>query len=70
MAMMKEEPFCSMGTQVTMTTAVTRSAREWAEAVGLPWETVRRRRYRGASWSEALRPGLRRSNFNNYKERK
>lgn len=69
MATKKEVPFCSIGTQVTLATGVTRSAREWAEVVGLSWETVRRRRYRGASWAEALCPGLRRSSFNAYKGR-
>lgn len=64
MAMQKEEPLCSQRTKVTITTEVTRSAREWAEAMGLKWETVRRRRYRGWSWTEALKPELRRSPFN------
>lgn len=43
---------------------VKKTAKEWAEELGLKWETVRKRRYRGWSWREALDPKLRRSPFN------
>lgn len=51
---------CANSTRVTLG-EVTKTAIEWAEERGLKWQTVRMRRYRGASWEEALRPGLRRS---------
>lgn len=50
------------GTYLTL--QVSKTAKEWAEELGLKWETVRRRRYRGWSWAEALDPHLRRSTFN------
>ncbi|SFU11640.1 MULTISPECIES: hypothetical protein [Pseudomonas] len=61
MHLIKDEPFCSKTTNVTMTAEVTRSAREWADDMGLKWATVRQRRYRGWPWSEALKPELRRT---------
>ena len=33
-------------------------ASQWAAERGLKWQTVKMRRYRGASWREALRPEL------------
>lgn len=39
-------------------------AKEWAERLGIPWDTVRQRRYRGDPWCEALQPYLRRTPFN------
>lgn len=57
-----EEALCSRGTALTL--QVTKTAREWAKEFGLDWETVRKRRYRGWSWTEALDPHLRRSTFN------
>lgn len=40
-------------------------AREWADRLGIAWDTVRQRRYRGDPWSEAFQPYLRRTPFNN-----
>jgi hypothetical protein len=40
-----------------------RTAREWAEQLGVNWDTVRQRRYRGSTWAEALTPGRLRSPF-------
>lgn len=34
-------------------------ASQWAAERGLKWQTVKMRRYRGASWREALHPELR-----------
>lgn len=39
-------------------------AKKWAERLGLAWDTVRQRRYRGSSWTEAFRTERRRSTFN------
>lgn len=39
-------------------------AKEWADRLGIAWDTVRQRRYRGDPWSEAFQPYLRRSSFN------
>lgn len=39
-------------------------AREWAARLGIAWDTVRQRRYRGDSWSDAFQPYLRRTPFN------
>ena len=39
-------------------------AKEWAERLGIAWDTVRQRRYRGDSWTEAFQPYLRRTPFN------
>jgi len=50
---------CATNTLVTLG-GVTKTAIDWAEKRGLKWQTVRMRRYRGSSWEEALRPGLRR----------
>jgi transposase-like protein len=36
------------------------SARAWAEMLGVSWATVKMRRHRGWSWSEALGPPRRR----------
>lgn len=40
-------------------------ARDWSDRLGIAWDTVRQRRYRGDSWSEAFQPYLRRTPFNN-----
>lgn len=47
-----------------LTLQVTKTAKEWAEELGVSWETVRKRRYRGWSWAEALDPRLRKTTFN------
>lgn len=47
---------CSTDTPVEFD-GVTRTAIEWAEARKIKWQTVKMRRYRGASWAEALRQG-------------
>lgn len=43
---------------------VSMTAMDWAAARGVAWETVKKRRQRGSTWAEALRPGLRASRFN------
>lgn len=55
-----QNTICGAGTRLTFH-GVEKTALEWAEDRGLKWQTVRMRRYRGASWGEALRPGLRRT---------
>ncbi len=55
-----QNTICGASTLVTFD-GEERSALEWATKRGLKWQTVRMRRYRGASWEEALRPGLRRT---------
>jgi hypothetical protein len=45
--------------------AMERPAKEWADSLGIAWDTVRQRRYRGDSWSDAFQPWLRRTPFNN-----
>lgn len=57
-----EEALCAR--ELPLTLQVTKTAQEWAKEFGLEWETVRKRRYRGWSWTEALDPHLRRSTFN------
>ncbi len=57
-----DDVFCHQ--ELPLTLPVTKTAKEWAEEFGLKWDTVRQRRYRGWSWSEALNPKLRRSTFN------
>lgn len=56
------QAICAGTTQVTLE-GETLTAIEWAEKRGLKWQTVRMRRYRGAGWTEALRPGLKRSRW-------
>lgn len=61
----KEVPFCAGDDHISL------SCRELAAALGIKWDTVRQRRYRGWSWSEAINPKLRRSTFNDhYKPKK
>ena len=48
-------PFCP---------AIEMPAREWASRLGIAWDTVRQRRYRGDPWSAAFQPQLRRRPFN------
>ncbi len=62
MASRVETSFCSKETSLTL--QVTKTAREWAGELGVKWETVRKRRYRGWSWTEALDPRLRKTTFN------
>lgn len=57
-----EQALCSEKT--TLTLEVTKTAREWANELGLDWETVRKRRYRGWSWNDALGAGHRRTTLN------
>lgn len=57
-----EQAFCHKDMPLTL--QVTKTAREWAEELGVKWETVRKRRYRGWSWTDALDPNLRRTTFN------
>lgn len=40
-------------------------AKDLACRLGIPWDTVRQRRYRGDPWTAAFQPGLRRTPFNN-----
>lgn len=57
-----EDVFCHQNLPLTL--PVTKTAKQWAEEFGLKWDTVRQRRYRGWSWSEALDPRLRKTTFN------
>lgn len=57
-----KQALCSEKT--TLTLEVTKTAKEWANELGLDWETVRKRRYRGWSWTDALGSSLRRTPFN------
>lgn len=38
---------------------MTKPAMQWADERGLKWQTVKMRRFRGWTWSEALHPELR-----------
>lgn len=58
MRVMKTERFCAEDDLIPLT------ARELAEALGIKWDTVRQRRYRGWPWSEAINPKLRKTTFN------
>jgi hypothetical protein len=53
---------CAGATLVTFDD-VTRPAMMWAALRGLKWQTVKMRRHRGESWTEALKPELRRTTF-------
>lgn len=53
---------CAATTLVTLG-GETKPATEWAAERGLNWTTVKMRRYRGASWAEALCPKLRARNW-------
>ncbi|WP_437883521.1 hypothetical protein [Pseudomonas sp. LRF_L74] len=50
----------SMNAEVTLVAPVTKTAIEWAKEMGINWETVKRRRYRGWAWEQALSPRRRR----------
>jgi hypothetical protein len=63
-----EKALCSEKTALTL--EVTKTAKEWANELGLDWETVRKRRYRGWSWTDALGAGLRRTTFNHQELRR
>lgn len=45
--------------------AIEMPAKDWACRLGIPWDTVRQRRYRGDPWTAAFQPFLRRTPFNN-----
>ncbi|MGV8917815.1 MAG: hypothetical protein ACOH2R_08455 [Pseudomonas sp.] len=53
---------CAGATLVTLG-GICLPAVEWAERRGLKWQTVKMRRLRGDTWSDALAPELRRSTF-------
>lgn len=53
---------CAGATMVTRD-GITLAAAEWAARLGLKWQTVKMRRMRGANWTEALAPELKRSTF-------
>lgn len=60
---MGEQMTCSAKMVVELD-GVEKNVVQWALERGLKWETVRKRRYRGDNWGEALKKGLRRSSFN------
>jgi hypothetical protein len=45
--------------------AIEMPAKDWADRLGIAWDTVRQRRYRGDPWTSAFQPCLRRTPFNN-----
>ena len=45
--------------------AIEMPAKDWAFRLGIAWDTVRQRRYRGDAWTLAFQPSLRRTPFNN-----
>lgn len=45
--------------------AIEMPAKDWADRLGIAWDTVRQRRYRGDPWTAAFQPCLRRTPFNN-----
>lgn len=49
---------CAAETLVTLD-GTTKQAARWAAERGLKWQTVKMRRFRGWSWTEALHPELR-----------
>jgi hypothetical protein len=51
------------GAQLVTLDGKTMPAMEWALGRGLKWSTVKMRRMRGADWTEALAPELKRSSF-------
>jgi hypothetical protein len=53
---------CAGATLITLE-GVTRPAMMWAALRGLKWQTVKMRRHRGETWTEALMPELRRTTF-------
>lgn len=53
---------CAGATPITRD-GITLPAAEWAARLGLKWQTVKMRRMRGESWTEALTPELRRSTY-------
>lgn len=53
---------CAGATPITMD-GLTMPAIAWATARGLKWQTVKMRRMRGDSWTQALQPNLRKSTF-------
>lgn len=53
---------CAGATPITRD-GITLPAAEWAARLGLKWQTVKMRRMRGESWTEALTPELRRTTF-------
>ena len=68
---MREGVLCSADLPVRLTIggsicqlAMVLPARRWADRLGIAWDTVRQRRYRGDPWTEAFQPYLRRTPFN------
>lgn len=61
---MAEQTVCASTTRITLGEE-TLTAIEWAARRDLKWQTVRMRRYRGESWTEALSPGLRKTRWMN-----
>lgn len=68
---MARDSHCSQHDEVTLTISLgdlplrlTHSAVMWAQILGVPWETVKKRRQRGDSWTGALMPGRRPRTFN------
>lgn len=53
---------CAGATPITRD-GITLPAAEWAARLGLKWQTVKMRRMRGESWTEALTQELRRTTF-------
>lgn len=53
---------CAGATPITRDD-ITLPAAEWAARLGLKWSTVKMRRMRGFTWSEALEPRLKRTTF-------
>lgn len=69
---MREERLCAADMPVLLPiggsivgVAIEMPAKDWADRLGIAWDTVRQRRYRGDPWSEAFQPYLRRTPFNN-----
>jgi hypothetical protein len=51
------------GATIVVRDGIALPAAEWAARLGLKWQTVKMRRMRGANWTEALAPELKRSTF-------
>ncbi|MCC3679216.1 hypothetical protein LLE81_00205 [Staphylococcus epidermidis] len=68
---MREDVLCAADLPVSLPiggtvcqVAMVLPAKEWADRLGIAWDTVRQRRYRGDPWTEAFQPYLRRTPFN------
>lgn len=72
---MPHDSFCSRHAMVPITVSLAEgealtfvlTAIQWSVVVGLPWETVKKRRQRGDAWTSALQPGRRKRTFNRRK---